>query len=775
VQHLREEAKGVDYLVLWLDCDLEGENICFEVMDCCLPKMKKISGQQVFRAKFSSISAPDIERAMNTLVSPNKNESDAVEARQELDLKIGVVFTRFQTRYFQGKYTGLDSGVISYGPCQTPTLGFCVDRHDKITSFQPEPYWTLDLSMRYNNKSVTFTWGKGKVFDQDVAGLYKSLVNADSECVVTSVKEVPGRKSRPTPLNTVELLRIASRSLGIGPKDAMYYAEQLYLRGYTSYPRTESTAYPLHFDIREAIAQQSHHDSWGPYVRSLLATGLNNPKKGVDVGDHPPITPVRCAQPGELGSGEARIYDIIVRNFIASVSPDCKFLKTNVVVTAGGEDFVVSGKVITDPGFTLVLEHKSFDRHEDTGDILEEEEEEEEDTTLPAFTKGDRVKFDVSVRQGKTAPPGYLAEHELITLMEKNGIGTDASIPTHINNITVRNYVRVTGGRTMTPTDLGIVLVHGYHLIDPDLVLPAIRMNIEKECTLIAKGKAKKEDVVAHALEVAKKKFIFFSAHIEAVNALFEATFSPLVDSSKLLSRCGKCKRIMKHVKLPRAPILHCTHCNETYGLPVNGTVKLYMGQTCPLDNFELVQFSLGNKARAMGKTFTLCPYCYNNPPFEGVTNMGCDTCTHPTCSNSLVFNGVCPCPGDEDDDSEKACDGTMVIDTSSHPNWKLCCNKCNQLMTFSGLHSLKVSRKSNCEECGSKILILDFNKDSCPLADGETKYRGCPVCDDLIDSLARLKEGRSKNIELTRGKGKRRGRGGKRKWVDPRMTFDRF
>ena len=72
VQHLRDEAKGCDYLVLWLDCDLEGENICFEVIECCVPRLNRMSKQQqVFRAKFSSISKPDIKKAMNNLVAPN--------------------------------------------------------------------------------------------------------------------------------------------------------------------------------------------------------------------------------------------------------------------------------------------------------------------------------------------------------------------------------------------------------------------------------------------------------------------------------------------------------------------------------------------------------------------------------------------------------------------------------------------------------------------------------------------------------------------------------
>lgn len=100
----------------------------------------------------------------------------AVDARQELDLKVGVAFTRFQTRFFQGKYGDLDSTVISYGPCQTPTLSFCVERHDRIQGFQPESFWSVSATISKLDLPVKLSWLRERVFDRQVGTMFVNRV-----------------------------------------------------------------------------------------------------------------------------------------------------------------------------------------------------------------------------------------------------------------------------------------------------------------------------------------------------------------------------------------------------------------------------------------------------------------------------------------------------------------------------------------------------------------------------------------------------------------------
>ncbi|OUM66028.1 hypothetical protein PIROE2DRAFT_6826 [Piromyces sp. E2] len=266
IKHLRAESKGIDYLILWLDCDREGENICFEVMKNVMVNMKpqstKSKKECIFRARFSAITTPDVKRAMANLVKPNENDAKAVDVRQELDLKIGCCFTRYQTKYFQGKYGNLDSKLISYGPCQIPTLALCVKRHDEIMSFKPVPYWNLYLTVNVNGTTLKALSTRGRLFDKNkVEGIKKCLKNL----TVAKIYEINTDKktvARPHPLNTVELLRAASVGLGMSPQETMSVAERLYMQGYISYPRTETTKFPANFDIKGVLQEHRNHNLW---------------------------------------------------------------------------------------------------------------------------------------------------------------------------------------------------------------------------------------------------------------------------------------------------------------------------------------------------------------------------------------------------------------------------------------------------------------------------------------------------------------------------------
>jgi DNA topoisomerase-3 len=208
-------------------------------------------------------------------------------------------------------------------------------------------------------------------------------------------------------------------------------------------------------------------------VRELLSGQIQTPRTGKDAGDHPPITPTRAAG-GELSGDAWRLYELVARHFVASLSSDCVYLQTTISVDIGTEQFTCTGQRVIDPGFTVVLPWLSPNEEE----------------SVPDVSTGDMLKVDqLMVVERKTSPPSYLSESELITLMEKHGIGTDASIPVHINNICERNYVTIGNGRQLVPTSLGIVLIHGYQKIDPELALPTMRGAIEKQLDLIALGK----------------------------------------------------------------------------------------------------------------------------------------------------------------------------------------------------------------------------------------------------------------------------------------------
>ena len=434
----------------------------------------------------------------------------SVDARQELDLKIGVAFSRLMTKAFlnlaKEKFRIKDLKVISFGPCQTPTLWFCVQRHREIQGFRPEEYYNVSVRVNISGRDLVLEYADAErvTSRQELARLEGAVRNCNSGTIVGLQEEVKTVR-RPVGLNTVTLLKACSKGLGMSPTAAMHAAEHLYTSGYISYPRTETTAYPPSFDLIAALSEQAEHPNWGRMVTWLLSSGrVGPPQGGKDVGDHPPITPMRAAPRDEFSKGnEWKIYDYVTRHFIASLHDDCQYLERKLVVDLNGFRFSYSWHEMTERGFLSAMPWKQ--RSMNLNEV-----------NLPTrfMNEGQQVPVGgLNVETQYTKPPDYLQESELIALMDQHGIGTDASIPQHIKNVCDRHYVDVCGptgedgsrgqvikvnrgkpgrgghqqgqqrptSRHMVPRGLGLAFLGCFEELDKELCEPKIRAYMEQQ------------------------------------------------------------------------------------------------------------------------------------------------------------------------------------------------------------------------------------------------------------------------------------------------------
>lgn len=350
---LEAEARSCQWIILWLDCDREGENIAFEVLDVCRQANHNLN---VWRARFSALIDREIHQAVQTLVQPNQLFSDAVDVRQEIDLRIGASFTRFQTMLLRGAFV-LDFAtddrnlVLSYGPCQFPTLGFVVERYWEIQAHEPEVFWTINCTHNTDEGTATFNWMRGHLFDYTCGVTIYEMCIQEPIATVTKVKQQEKLKYPPHPLSTIELEKRASRYFHMSSEQTMKVAEDLYQNGFISYPRTETDCFSEKTYLRTMVQEQECHPVWGTYAQRLLdpQSGLwRNPSGGGhDDKAHPPIHPTKFSA-GETSWSQDhhRVYELVVRHFLACVSQPAVGAETIVEIDIAGESFSACGRVI---------------------------------------------------------------------------------------------------------------------------------------------------------------------------------------------------------------------------------------------------------------------------------------------------------------------------------------------------------------------------------------------------------------------------------------------
>lgn len=490
-------------IIIASDAEREGEAIVRLILHMAN------SRKPLSRLWISSLTEQAVDRGFANLWDGDRTVPYYHEAmsRACADWLIGMNASRAYTTLL--KRSGVRD-VFSLGRVQTPTLALIVEREREIERFVPEPYHEVEATFRnelgeYKAK-YTLPNGKTRLANRDEAERIRATT--PKEGVVTAVDEEQKREQPPYWFSLSSLQAEASKRFGFGAKKTLDVAQKLYTKGWISYPRTDSSFVTA--DEATLFAQTKARllksETYAPFGGQLTEDPSRNPRyvNPKKVSDHYAIIPTEaCGDVSRLSGDDAKLYDLIVRRFLAAFAKPAVLSKTTIDTKAGEHLFRAKGTVVLEPGYRTVAEVRS------------------KDVELPPLSKGATVSTrQVNVLDKKTEPPKRYTEGTLIMAMkvagkeledaelvhilkEVEGLGTEATRANILDGLKKRGYVEIRK-KDLFPTDKGKLLIDV--LGDSILASPEMTAKWEKRLGEIGEGKAS----AAGFVEQAKK----LSAHL---------------------------------------------------------------------------------------------------------------------------------------------------------------------------------------------------------------------------------------------------------------------
>ncbi len=532
------------------------------------------------RARYSALTPDEVKRAFDKLDTLDFKLADAAHTRQDIDLIWGAVLTRFMSlaSYRYG------SDYLSIGRVQTPTLRLVVDRELERRAFVPVPYWEIKAELEAGSGERFTVEHAGNRFAA-AAAAEAALAGAQTDSAeVTAYATTPRSLAPPAPFNTTALMSAASGA-GVAPSRAMKAAESLYLDGLISYPRTDNTVYPPSLDLHAVLRTMVGHGPVSSIAAELADQATLKPTRGKKrTTDHPPIYPVGVPK-GELRGEQARVYDLVVRRFLATLLPAAVIEGQRLDVRLGSEPFVGRGSRVAKPGFLRAWQPYTADR----------------ERPLPQAAVGDVLTvLDVRLDAKETQPPSRYGQGPLIEKMEELDLGTKATRADIIQHLYDRNYVR---DNPVEPTELGIAVIRAFDAALPsgpfDISSPAMTARLEEEMNRIALGDLRGERVVSDSQELLAQAHTALEGQIEAIRTEIKGA----VREDMTLGVCATCggelrilrgktgKRFVacvgKESDEPKVPAgapegtRPRRGCGQTFPLPQRGAI-IAKGTTCP-------------------------------------------------------------------------------------------------------------------------------------------------------------------------------------------------
>lgn len=556
VRVVKRLAAEADSLVIATDFDREGELIGLEALHLAAEENQKLI-RASRRARFSALTAGEIKRAFSNLDHLSEPLAMAGEARQDIDLIWGATLTRFVSL----STSRLGSSFLSVGRVQTPTLVLVAERERERRAFIPEAYWVVKTDLETQGQIFGAVHKEERFTDEARAkAVFEKLA---SPAKVTGLKQTTRKVPRPAPFNTTSFTSAAT-SLGYGAASAMRIAEDLYMAGHISYPRTDNTVYPSSLDLRETLETLAGGE-FGSQVKELLSQPTLTPSRGDKrTTDHPPIYPTGSPRRGELDDRQWRLYEMVVRRFMATLADDAQMESNRIDLSISGEPFFVRGSRVVYAGW---LDYYTYSR--------------QKDSELPLLAEGDEVTLvDKQFEAKETQPPGRYGQGTLIELMEKHNLGTKATRHAIVQNLYDRGYVH---GNPVEPTEMGMKMAEALQEFAPRIASPEMTAQLEKDMDLISERDLTKEQVVGISRDLLREAYLSLEQNREAMAAkIYEG-----ISGDRTVGDCPKCGthkiRIIRS-KATKKRFVGCEgypECDQTYPIPQRGDI-IATGEVCP-------------------------------------------------------------------------------------------------------------------------------------------------------------------------------------------------
>jgi len=538
--------KDVQDIVIATDAGREGELVARWILEKA--RVKK----PVKRLWISSVTDKAIKDGFKKLQPAKKYENlyASAVARSEADWYVGLNATRALTTKFNAQLSG--------GRVQTPTLAMIAAREEEIRTFKPQTFYGIEANAK---NGLTLTWqdknNNSRVYSKEKAAKVLKKVQ-QHEAKVVNVNKTYKKKFAPQLYDLTELQRDANRIFGFSGKQTLSLMQRLYERHKVlTYPRTDSRV--ISSDIVPTLKDRIKAcgvDEYAKIAGKVLRRDLKLSKAVVDnqkVSDHHAIIPTEePVMLNDLDDKERKIFDLVVKRFLAVLSEPYEYEQVTVTADISGETFTTKGKTVKNQGWKEIYDHR-----------FAEDEDETKEQRLPLIEKNQTIT-DIHFKQttGQTKPPARFTEGTLLQAMENparymekdekhlaktihqtGGLGTVATRADIIEKLFHNQYMEMRGKHIFI-TSTGKQLLE---LVPEDLASPALTAEWENKLSLIAEGKLTKNTFIADMKNYAKEVV----SEIKANDATFK-------HDNITGTKCPECGKLMLEINNKKGRMLVC-------------------------------------------------------------------------------------------------------------------------------------------------------------------------------------------------------------------------